>query len=72
MASAIVVGGSGRMGRLVREELVARGFELVGSYDVDNIADLDGGAPAADVVVADNDHDGCAEAIDRFLLGGGR
>ena len=51
MASAIVVGGSGRMGRLVREELVARGFELVGSYDVDNIADLDGGAPAADVVV---------------------
>ena len=51
MASAIVIGGSGRMGRLVREELVARGFELVGSYDVDNIADLDGGAPAADVVV---------------------
>ena len=51
MASAIVVGGSGRMGRLVREELVARGFELVGSYDVDNIDELDGGAPAADVVV---------------------
>ena len=25
---------------------------------------------AADVVVADNDHDGCAEAIERFLLGG--
>ena len=25
---------------------------------------------AADVVVADNDHDGCAEAIRRFLLGG--
>ena len=51
MASAIVVGGSGRMGRLVREELVARGFELVGSYDVDNIDELDGGAPAADLVV---------------------
>lgn len=27
---------------------------------------------AADVVVADNDHDGCAEAIRRFLLGGER
>ena len=26
----------------------------------------------ADVVVADNDHDGCAEAIRRFLLGGER
>lgn len=25
---------------------------------------------AADVTVADNDHDGCAEAIDRYLLGG--
>ena len=24
----------------------------------------------ADVIVADNDHDGCAEAIRRFLLGG--
>ena len=27
---------------------------------------------AADVVVADNDHDGVAEAIERFLLGGER
>ena len=26
----------------------------------------------ADIVVADNDHDGCAEAIRRFLLGGER
>lgn len=24
---------------------------------------------ASDVTVADNDHDGCAEAIHRFLLG---
>ena len=32
----------------------------------------EGARAAADVVVADNDHDGCAEAIDRFLLGGGR
>lgn len=51
MASAIVVGGSGRMGRLVREELAVRGFDVLGSYDVDNIADLDEAAPAADVVV---------------------
>lgn len=51
MASAIVIGGNGRMGRLVREELLARGFELLGSYDVDNIDELDGAAPAADVAV---------------------
>ncbi|MBM6774790.1 4-hydroxy-tetrahydrodipicolinate reductase [Olsenella profusa] len=48
---AIVVGGSGRMGTLVRAELAARGFELAGSYDVDNIAELDMEAPAADLVV---------------------
>ncbi|OUO60311.1 4-hydroxy-tetrahydrodipicolinate reductase [Olsenella sp. An270] len=51
MASAIVVGGAGRMGRLVREELSARGFGVVGSYDVDNIDELDELAPAADVAV---------------------
>ena len=51
MASAIVVGGAGRMGRLVREELLARGFDVVGSYDVDNIDELDAAAPAADVGV---------------------
>ena len=51
MASAIVVGGNGRMGRLVCEELLARGFDVVGSYDVDNIGELDGSAPAADVAV---------------------
>ncbi len=51
MASAIVVGGNGRMGRLVREALAAAGFKLVGSFDVDNIAELDEGAPAADVTV---------------------
>lgn len=51
MASAIVIGGTGRMGRLVREELLARGFELLGSYDVDNIDELDDSAPAADVAV---------------------
>lgn len=46
-----MAGGAGRMGRLVREELLARGFDVVGSYDVDNIAELDEAAPAADVVV---------------------
>ena len=51
MASAIVVGGSGRMGRLVCEELLARGFEVLGSYDVDNVSELDDVAPAADVAV---------------------
>lgn len=30
-----------------------------------------GARAAASVVVADNNHDGCAEAIDRYLLGGG-
>ena len=30
----------------------------------------DAARAAANVVVADNDHDGCAEAIRRFLLGG--
>lgn len=51
MASAIVIGGNGRMGRLVREALLSRGFELAGSYDVDDIAELDEVAPAADVAV---------------------
>lgn len=51
MTSAIVVGGNGRMGRLVQEELSARGFELLGSYDVDNIGELDEVAPAADLAV---------------------
>lgn len=51
MASAVVVGGSGRMGTLVREELAARGFEVTGSYDVANVGELDEAAPAADLVV---------------------
>ena len=51
MASAIVVGGAGRMGRLVREELVARGFALTGTYDAGDVAELDEAAPTADVVV---------------------
>ena len=39
------------MGCLVREELLAKGFEVLGSYDVDNIAELDDAAPSADVVI---------------------
>lgn len=46
-----MVGGAGRMGRLVREELLARGFDVTGSYDVDNIDELDEVAPPADLVV---------------------
>ena len=46
-----MIGGNGRMGRLVREALLARGFDVIGSYDVDNIDELDAKAPAADVVV---------------------
>ena len=49
--TAIVVGGAGRMGRLVREELLARGFDVTGSYDVDNINELDEVAPPAHLVV---------------------
>ena len=46
-----MVGGAGRMGRLVREELLACGFDVTGSYDVDNINELDEVAPPADLVV---------------------
>lgn len=46
-----MVGGAGRMGRLVREELLARGFDVTGSYDVDNINELDEVAPPAHLVV---------------------
>ena len=49
--TAVVVGGSGRMGTLVREALLARGCEVAGSYDVANIGELDEAAPAADLVV---------------------
>ena len=49
--TAIVVGGSGRMGTFVREALLTRGFEVAGSYDVANIDELDEAAPAAELVV---------------------
>ena len=50
-ARTAVVVGRGRMGTLVRAELEARGFCVLGTYDVDNIAELDEAAPAADVAV---------------------
>lgn len=50
-SSAVVVGGEGRMGRLVRAELSARGFAIAGSYDADDVCELDEEAPAADLVV---------------------
>lgn len=50
MASAVVV-GSGRMGTLVREALLARGHEVLGTFDVGNIDELDEAAPAADLLV---------------------
>lgn len=49
--TAIVVGAAGRMGTLVRSELLARGFDVAAGYDADNVAELDEGAPAVDVVV---------------------
>lgn len=51
MASAIVVGAAGRMGRLVAEELVTRGFDVAGGYDAPDVGALDADAPPADVVV---------------------
>ena len=49
--TAVLIGG-GRMGRLMADALAADGtFGLLGTYDVDNCAELDGAAPAADVAI---------------------
>lgn len=51
MASVILV-GAGRMGALITDRLAeVGGFELLGTYDVSNAVDLDGAAPAADLVI---------------------
>lgn len=51
MTSVILV-GSGRMGTLIAGRLAeVGGYELVGTYDVSNAAELDGDAPAADLVI---------------------
>lgn len=52
MAKVIVVGVAGRMGSLVRATVEAdETLEFAGGYDVDNIAELDELAPAADLVI---------------------
>lgn len=51
MTSVILVGG-GRMGTLITQELAADGgFELLGTYDIDNISELDEEAPVAELVI---------------------
>ena len=51
MASVIVIGAAGRMGRLVCDAVEAEeGLELAGGFDLDTIAELDA-APAADLVI---------------------
>ena len=51
MTSVVLIGG-GRMGLLVRARLEqVGGFELLGTYDVSNAAELDGTAPAADLAI---------------------
>ena len=52
MAKVYVVGGLGRMGQLVRATVEATdGLELAGTYDVNNIDELDEEAPAVDLVI---------------------
>ena len=51
MTSVVLIGG-GRMGSLVRARLEeVGGFELLGTYDASNAAELDGAAPAADLAI---------------------
>ncbi len=52
MASAIVVGSAGRMGRLLMQALLESGdFDAVREVDAGNVGELDTEAPAADLVV---------------------
>lgn len=52
MANVVVVGAKGRMGSLVCAMVEGdEVLELVGRYDVDNIAELDEVAPKADLVI---------------------
>ena len=51
MTSVVLIGG-GRIGLLVRARLEeVGGFELLGTYDASNAAELDGAAPAADLAI---------------------
>ena len=48
----VVQVGGGRMGKLISEALAADGgFQVLGTYDIDNVDDLDESAPAADLVI---------------------
>lgn len=48
----VVLVGGGRMGSLIAAELAAQGgFELLGTYDVNNAAELDNDAPTADLAI---------------------
>ena len=48
----MVLIGGGRMGSLIADALAADGgFELLDTYDIDNISELDEDAPAADLAI---------------------
>ena len=50
--TTVVLVGGGRMGTLIAETLKADGgFEVLGTYDIDNIDELDAAAPEADLVI---------------------
>ena len=50
--TTVVIVGGGRMGTLIGHALSADGgFEVMGTYDIDNIDELDENASAADLVV---------------------
>ena len=50
--TTVVQVGGGRMGKLISEALAADGgFQVLGTYDIDNIDELDENAPAADLVI---------------------
>ena len=48
----VVLIGGGRMGKLINDALVADGgFAVLGTYDIDNIDELDESAPEADLAI---------------------
>ncbi len=50
--TTVVLIGGGRMGALITQTLADDGgFELLGTYDIDNCDELDEAAPAADVAI---------------------
>ena len=50
--TTVVLIGGGRMGKLIDETLAADGgFTVLGTYDIDNIDELDESAPQADLAI---------------------